>query len=66
MASRSLQPSGLAIGLSLGVALGVATGNLGLWIALGVVLGLTLFSQGSGDDANRAEDDEEPGSEDPS
>lgn len=41
--------AGIAIGIGVGVALGVATGNMGIWIALGVVLGV-LIENGELDD----------------
>ena len=46
-------PLGLAIGLSLGTAIGAATHNIGLWMPIGVSLGLCfsmMFNQNEDDD----------------
>jgi nucleoside phosphorylase len=44
--------SGLLLGLAAGTALGIANGNPGVWIAVGVALGL-VFSQDQGNCATR-------------
>lgn len=36
--------SGLAIGIAIGTAIGVSTDNIGLWLALGITIGLLLDS----------------------
>ncbi len=34
--------TGIVIGIAIGTAIGVATGAFGLWIAIGVVLGVLI------------------------
>ena len=41
--------TGIAIGIGIGVAIGVATGALGLWIAIGAVIGV-LYENGEFDE----------------
>ena len=53
--------NGIAIGLVLGVILGAVTGDMGLWLSLGIVLGVSVASQfGSTPEAH-----EDPTPEDP-
>ena len=40
--------AGLAIGAGLGVALGVALHNVGVWLPIGVALGLAFSLRGKG------------------
>jgi hypothetical protein len=40
--------AGLAIGAGLGVALGVALHNVGVWLPIGVALGLVFSLSGKG------------------
>ncbi len=40
--------AGLAIGAGLGVALGAALHNIGVWLPIGVALGLVLSLSGKG------------------
>lgn len=53
--------TGLFFGIVIGVTVGIITENLALWLSLGIVFGLTAFSQlGRGNADPEGEDDEEP------
>ena len=42
---EKMAENGIAIGLIFGVIVGAATDNMGLWLCLGIVFGVSVFSQ---------------------
>jgi hypothetical protein len=58
---EKMAENGIAIGLVFGVIVGAATDNMGLWLSLGIVFGVSVFSQYG----SNSEGAEESTSEDP-
>ena len=58
---EKMAENGIAIGLIFGVIVGAATDNMGLWLCLGIVFGVSVFSQYG----SNSEGAEESTSEDP-
>ena len=42
---EELAKNGIAIGVVFGTVVGAATDNMGLWLSLGIVFGVSVFSQ---------------------
>ena len=58
---EKMAENGIAIGVVFGVVVGAATDNMGLWLSLGIVFGVSVFSQFG----SNSEEAEESISEDP-
>mgnify|MGYP006118717417 FL=1 len=58
---EKMAENGIAIGVVLGTIVGAATDNMGLWLSLGIVFGVSVFSQYG----SNSEGAEESTSEDP-